>query len=467
MASGYRDRSGLSALDWNLLDAVERNGAAVRQAIQEGASVNCVQKHFSLSNPTNIFSIDTPLTKACKLGNDEIVRILLDKGADARWQDSHGWSALSRACQNGHLSIVEMMLNHDNSLLEIRSNRLETPLLVAICRSQVDVFHFLLNRGANVHAISSIGMTTLMAATGNLEIMRRVLDADVDVDVAARDHSQATVLHYAASRSCIAVRELIQEHNADMFVVDKYGYTPFDVAAGDRSPEGIADFLLQLYGNKVIQDHGHLALHAILRAAVYSFFEDTWTFHPPLNPLRIMLPLGALAPKHFRILLQHVGTHVVIANRDDSDQLPIHIACAANAPVEVLSMLLVAMNNDPATLRIADHTGSLPIHLLLCSSSTTMPTEYASVRHLVEQGGHGTLATRNHNGSLPLHNLVASTNPPLRCVQYLIQRFSESVAAQTNSGQYPFMLAACETSSASLSVVYELVRANPALVLPR
>jgi hypothetical protein len=87
---------------------------------------------------------------------------------------------------------------------------------------------------------------------------------------------------------------------------------------------------------------------------------------------------------------------------------------------------------------------------------------------LVEQGGGGTLTARNHKGALPLHNLVASTNPPLRTVQYLIHSFAGAVTAQTeDEGPYPFMVAACDTSSASLSVVYELVRANPDLVLPR
>ena len=113
----------------------------------------------------------------------------------------------------------------------------------------------------------------------------------------------------------------------------------------------------------------------------------------------------------------------------------------------------------PAALQIADHTGSLPLHLLCCND--TMPTEYASVCYLVEQGGDGTLAARNHNGSLPLHNAVASTNPSLKTVQYLIQSSPGAVCARTNDGRYPFMVAACEASSASLSVIYEIVRANP------
>jgi hypothetical protein len=93
--------------------------------------------------------------------------------------------------------------------------------------------------------------------------------------------------------------------------------------------------------------------------------------------------------------------------------------------------------------------------------------DYASVLFNVEQGGVGTLAARNQQGAQPLHVLCGSTNPPLRAVQYIIQSFPGSVATRTNAGQYPFMIAACESSAASLSVVYELVRANPNLVVPR
>ena len=112
-----------------------------------------------------------------------------------------------------------------------------------------------------------------------------------------------------------------------------------------------------------------------------------------------------------------------------------------------------------ATNSPADITGALSIHSL-CGSSK--PAEYASVRYLVEQGGVGTLAARNRDAALPLHVLCRSINPSWRTVRHLIQSFPRSVAAQTNSGQHPFMVAAaCESSAASLSVIYELFRANP------
>ena len=191
------------------------------------------------------------------------------------------------------------------------------------------------------------------------------------------------------------------------------------------------------------------SLHVILAAAKYSLDKDD-EFYPPQNPLRIRLSLGKLT-------LQHSLDIESIRNHDDSGKLPLHKAYQANAPLEVLSMLA---EMDTATLQIADNTGALPIHSLLCDSGGT-PAEYTSVCCIVEHGGFGTLTARNRNGALPLHLLCASTNPSLRTVQYLVQSYSGSVEALTNSGQYPFMIAADETSTASLSVIYELVRANP------
>jgi ankyrin repeat protein len=149
----------------------------------------------------------------------------------------------------------------------------------------------------------------------------------------------------------------------------------------------------------------------------------------------------------------------LIRNRDENGKLPIHIACRTNAPVDVLDLIL---KQDAATLLITDYTGALPIH-----DSCHGAVDYSSVRFLVEQGGDGSLAARNHHGALPLHFLCGSTNPSLSLVQFFIQSFPESVAAQTIAGQYPFMIAACKSSTASLSVVYELARVNPDVVIPK
>ena len=282
---------------------------------------------------------------------------------------------------------------------------------------------------------------------GDLDMMRLVLAAGSDVE--ARTTDQETALHIAAEWGIIeVVRELIVAHTANMFAVDEDGKTPFDFACRSEQTLGVSELLLEIYGNKMTADHGRFALHEILKVAV----------HPPLNPLRIQLPLGKLTVQHWRTLMQTLDREL-IWSRDDSGKLPIHIACRTNAPVEILVMLV---DLDSATLQIADHNGSLPLHDCCFGA-----VNHSSVRYLVEQGGIGTLTARNGQRLLPLHVLCGSTNPSLRTIQNLIQSFPSSVSMRSHADEYPFMIAAGDTSSASLSVVYELVRASLELVAPR
>ena len=362
------------------------------------------------------------------------------------------------ACGKGHLSIVEMLINHDNGLLECEEDRTgATPLLAAIGSRRSRIVRFLLARGANVCATTTHKERTALMIACNAQsarIVRLVLGADVDVE--ARDLDQQTAFDYAANYSHFELMiELFADDNA---VVDENEDVAFNTAMCYRRYEVIVDVLLEHYGNKLTQDYGRLALHAFLGPAEISLAEDE-KFHPPLSLLRICTKLGKLEFGHFRTLIHSLDIEL-IRNRDDSGMLPIHLACQANAPIEVLS---VFVEIDPATLHMADHKGALPIHYL-CGSGA--PTEYSGVRYLVKRGGVGTLAARNRDGALPLHALCGSTDPPLRTVQYLIQCFPGSVAARAKNGQYPFMVAACDSSTASLSVVYELVRKNPGLLVP-
>ena len=473
-----------SDLDRNLCVAAEQNNAtAVHQTIRNGANVNCVDRH---SDSDRVHE-HTPLMKACEEGHDEIVRILLDAGADASWQTWLGSSAMSSACFFNRLSTIQILLNHDNDLLEIEECFRMTPLMAAAYYRDPDVVRLLIDRGANVHAITDMtpkGSTALIQAcrvsemdfAPVIEIVRMLVDAGVDLeardcdeyqatalyyaveygdenivrfllesgaspdatavgadtplmmacgntdtnleivrlllaagaDTTARDSTQHTALHYAAHNfDTDILRELMLEPHANIFAVVEDGSTPFDLAAkGEYKP-----LFIEPYGNKMTQDHGRLALHAILCSATYSFVEYS-KFHPPLRPtLLIHLQLGKLRCQHFRTLLNFLDNDL-LRNRNDMGMLPIHIACQANAPVEVLSMLVEI---DPATLHIADHCGALPIHYLLLNGSGigTTPPECASVQHLVEQGGIGTLTARTpQNGFLPLHTCLHGSALP-------------------------------------------------------
>lgn len=60
--------------------------------------------------------------RACQIGNKEIVKILLDHGADARYHPITKYSPLYIACYHGHQEIVEILLLRFPELVQVFSS---------------------------------------------------------------------------------------------------------------------------------------------------------------------------------------------------------------------------------------------------------------------------------------------------------------------------------------------------------
>ena len=112
-------------------------------------------------------------------------------------------------CLLGHLSIVQLLLQHDNGFLKIAN----------ILGHHYNIVHFLLDQGANVHATTRDGKTAFAVAclAGHFGLVRRMIATGMEGE--SRDANQQTPLHHAASAdfmgSIDVVRELVLQHNAN------------------------------------------------------------------------------------------------------------------------------------------------------------------------------------------------------------------------------------------------------------
>lgn len=219
--------------------------------------------------------------------------------------------------------------------------------------------------------------------------------------------------------------------------------------------------------------HGSLAIHAILRVAVYVNATQDKDFRIPLHPFNVETDVGTVTGGYYRTFLQSFDAEMLAyPDHTDNGALPIHVACAQGVPSEILSILV---EMDPATLQISDSTGALPLHTA-CDRGGRVNLD--SLRFLVDRGGPTPLSARDQDGALPLHHLLRALprrallpstplagDEPNQCaeltaVEHLLNAHGGSVSVATNEDELPFVVAA--KTGVSVDILYTLLRANPA-----
>ena len=98
---------------------------------------------------------------ACGNGHLEVVRLLLEKGADINSRNLFGETSLDIACYKGHLEIVRLLLERgaDMGAQKAKQTPHQTSLHFACSASHFDVVQLLLEKGADKDAIDERGRT--------------------------------------------------------------------------------------------------------------------------------------------------------------------------------------------------------------------------------------------------------------------------------------------------------------------
>ena len=112
----------------------------------------------------------------------DIIKLLIDKGADIHVKNSSGWTPIMEASRNGYFEIVELLVSKGANVND-QGNDGYTSLMLACCNivrtttkmpmpptiyrynpdsnKYIDVIEYLLCNGANIHYKSQSGLTCI------------------------------------------------------------------------------------------------------------------------------------------------------------------------------------------------------------------------------------------------------------------------------------------------------------------
>lgn len=268
--------------------------------------------------------IALPLYYAALFGLSDVLKLLLDQGADVNARSGQYGNALQAASGGGHERSVRLLLA-GGAHVNAKSPSCGNALQAASEGGHEQVVKLLLDSGAYVNAQGGPYGSALESAIGNdhFTIVKLLLDAGADVAVA--NYDGWTPLNYASDKGYFDIVIQLLKHGADVSIANTEGWTPLNCAS----------------------DRGHLEIVKVLienDADISTASNSGWT------PL-----ISASDSGHLDIvkLLLEKGADPAVANHDGWTPV---IAAASRGHLGVVKLLLQSPQTSLTSRTIVGHT---------------------------------------------------------------------------------------------------------------
>ena len=205
----------------------------------------------------------TPLMGAAYKGKVQVVKSLIERGADPSLMDNRGWNSLHVAANGGDADIIDLIHTQVPNI-ESKTGDGRTPLMIAAFNSKLHAVKWFLEKGAtvtreansganalhfaaeggdtdiidlihthllNIESKTSQGRTPLMMAAlgGKLQAVKWFLEKGATVN--CDDNRGWNTLHFAAEGGDTDIIDIIHTHLPNVDSKTNEGHTPLMVAA--------------------------------------------------------------------------------------------------------------------------------------------------------------------------------------------------------------------------------------------
>lgn len=193
--------------------------AEVVALLDQGADVNSRRDDIQ----------QTPLMDAADMGHEEVVRRLLDWGAEVNAGNKYRETALTLAAEGGHTAVVSLLLDW-GAEINVVDEFGDTPLLNATEGNHEATLRLLLKRGADPDVPNRIGMTamTLALTFERNNVLEVLLEGGAAPNL--RYHDQTSLMMALSDEEAV---RLLLAHGADVTMRDNQGRTVLHQALED------------------------------------------------------------------------------------------------------------------------------------------------------------------------------------------------------------------------------------------
>ncbi|HOD66373.1 MAG TPA: ankyrin repeat domain-containing protein [candidate division Zixibacteria bacterium] len=408
---------------------------------------------------------ETRLHTAVFRGDTVLAGALVAAGLAIDARDNWGVTPLTNACW-GTVDMVRWLLDHGADV-NARTDSTHTPLSIAVLAGHADLVRLLVGRGADVNYHGRLSGPALQSAAvqGNDEIAGILLQAGADPEFTDADYGR-TMLHIAAIRGDSALARVLLDHGVPPAAQDRSGRTPLYYAVHYANPSVAAllrdagaaplpaeseadppDLLAATLGEKeaVVWYLNHSGW-AIRTARHFLIFDYAL---PPCNPDSPCLANGRIDPSEIKDLKV-----MVFSSHEHRDHYDTSIFAWRNAIPDISYVLGHRQDGAPAHRYLGPRSDEVIDGMRV----RTIDATDAGVGFLVEVDGVVIFHAGDHaNGQVGLHA------PYTDEIDYLA-----SLGAPIDLAFLPILGCSLGTpESVREGVVYALQKLSPAVYFPQ
>lgn len=440
-----------------------------RFMIREGANINAQ------------FGGETLLLVAIMRRNDEMLKFLLQEGADAELPDSKGITPLDVALEQQNesaVSIIKQYVKYSEGGVansNIDEEELDQKLHKAVLMGDLKACEDFIRQEADVNLCDSCGYRPLhhAAAGGHKALCKLLIEAGAYVNV--KDRQCCTPLHYAVEGGHVDVCSFLLENGAHSHLTNNVGLTVLHSAVvADESEICLLLLKTKRTGEHKLTKEGCSALHIACEHGLFEVIKELISHKVIVNAKNNM----GWTPLHYaafygeaEICEYLLGHNAKIDSQNDAGFTPLHCAAMRNH-ISIVHLL----GEKGADVDLQNIHGDTALHLAAKNGNTAicdlLTGQGAQTVIQNNKGETALLAIRDNdelyvkllerspelthiaaNGRLfPLHLAVQDCKLPR--VRELLEKRA-SVHAKTDDGWTPLHFA---VARADTDIVQELLK---------